>query len=116
MLNRLLQALAEQLIFYLIPIFKACVTQEYHFAIFKKARTVVIRKSDKKEINYIIAKGYRPIALLNIIGKVLEKIIATRLSEAAEAHKLLPKQQIGVRKGRTINTALQLFTDQIHAV
>jgi len=50
---------------------------------------VVLRKSDKKEIDYITAKDYRPIALLNIIRKVLEKIIAMRISEAAETHKLL---------------------------
>jgi hypothetical protein len=43
-------------------------------------------------------KGYRPIALLNTIEKILEKIMTTRFSEAAETHKLLPEQQMGAKK------------------
>ena len=39
--------------------------------------------------------GYRPIALLPTIGKVVEAIVARKVIEAAEAYGLLPTEQIG---------------------
>jgi hypothetical protein len=49
---------------------------------------VVLRKLQKP--TYDVAKAYRPIALLNTLGKVLEKIVARRVSALAEEHDLLP--------------------------
>ncbi len=39
--------------------------------------------------------GYRPIALLLTIGKVVEAVVAKKVTEAAEAYSLLPTEQIG---------------------
>jgi hypothetical protein len=65
---------------------------------------------------YDVAKAYRPIALLNTLGKVLEKIVARRVSALAEEHNLLPTTQMGARPGRSTVTALEMLTEQIRTV
>ena len=50
------------------------------------------------------------------MGKLLEIIIARRLSELVETNHLLPDTQMGARKGRSTVTALQLITEQIHTI
>ncbi len=47
---------------------------------------------------YKTLEGYRPIALLPIIRKVVEAIVAKKVIEAAEAYSLLPTEQIGNRE------------------
>ena len=62
----------------------------------------------KKE-DYTNLKSYRVITLLNCLGKVLEKILATRLSFLANIGSLLHHTQMGSRKQRSaIDTALLL--------
>ena len=80
-----------------------------HFpARFKEARTVVLRKPGKP--SYSDLGAWRPIALLNTISKLIESLMAKRLSQAAEEHKLLPDTQMGARQGRSTETALELLT------
>ena len=59
--------------------------------------------------------SYRPIALLNTIGKIYEGILATRLRDAAEEHNLLPRCQMGARKNRSTESALYHIVQQIQA-
>ena len=55
---------------------------------FKKSITVIIRKDKKRD--YSLPSSYRPIALENIIAKILEKIMVNRISKEAETRNLLP--------------------------
>lgn len=56
-------------------------------------------------------KNYRPIALTSCLGKILEKIINTRLVYVLETRKALSPYQSGFRKGRsTIDNVLDLET------
>lgn len=50
------------------------------------------------------------------MGKLLEKLIANRLSTAADFHNLLPNEQMGARPGRSTITAVKLLTEQIHTI
>jgi hypothetical protein len=71
---------------------------------------VVIPKPNKPD--YSNPKAYRPIALLNCLGKVLEKLMASRLSGMAETHDLLHPDQIGGRPQRSaIDAAMALTHD-----
>jgi hypothetical protein len=79
---------------------------------FKAARTVVLRKPDKD--TYEEPGSWRPIALLNTIGKTMEALLARRLSNFAEKEGLLPDAQMGNRPGRSVDTALELLLEQIH--
>ena len=74
----------------------------------------MLRKPRKKD--YTLAESDRPIALLNTLGKALEIIIARRLSELVEAANLLPPQQMGARKGRSTETALEMLVESVHTV
>ena len=48
----------------------------------------MIRKERKGD--YTLLSSYRPVALENILAKVVERIMATRLAKAAEEYNLLP--------------------------
>ena len=74
----------------------------------------MIRKPNKE--TYTEPKAWRPIALLNTLGKVIKTLTAKRIREAAEANNLLPIEQIGGRQGRLTETALDLLTRQIREV
>jgi len=57
-----------------VQLFQACVDLRHHPRAFKRAVTVVLRKPQKE--SYAQPKSYRPIALLDTLGKALEKILA----------------------------------------
>ena len=69
-------------------LFNACVKLGYHPEVFKRANTVVLRKPKKND--YTNLKAYRPIALLDTIGKALELIVARKLIDVTKANHLLP--------------------------
>ena len=74
----------------------------------------MLRKPGKPD--YTNPKAYRPIALLNTLGKALETIVAKRVRFLAETHALLPHTQIGARKQRSVDTALHLLLEKVHTV
>ncbi len=57
--------------------------------------------------------NYRPISLLPILSKVLEKTVSTQLVHYLEANKLLSKNQHGFRPKLSTATALTVVTDEI---
>ena len=75
---------------------------------------IVLKKPGKAD--YTILKAYRPITLLNTLGKVFESVLARRISAMAEQHMLLPQEQMGARKNRSTETALELLTEQVHTI
>ena len=86
----------------------------YHPKEFRKANTIVLRKPKKKD--YSEPKSYRPIALLSTLGKALETVIGRRLSDCAEDNGLLPPEQMGARRKRSTETALETIVDAVHTV
>ena len=54
---------------------------------YKESITIVIRKERKG--NYILLSSYRLVALENMLAKVVERIVATRLTNIVEEHNLL---------------------------
>ena len=66
--------------------------------------------------NYSNPGARRLIALLNTIGKVLEIVLTKKVTKIAENNSLLPKCQIGNKKGRLINTALELLLEQVYTI
>ncbi|SLM39698.1 Reverse transcriptase domain [Lasallia pustulata] len=111
--NKVLKLAQEELTPLLTAITQACYSVGYHPKSCKDAVTVVLKKPNK---DYREAKSYRPIALLNTLGKVIESVIAKRIQEALEEHRLLPDAQMGARPNRSTVTALELLTEQIHTV
>ncbi|KZL88177.1 reverse transcriptase, partial [Colletotrichum incanum] len=60
-----------------------------------------------------LAKAWRPISLLATLGKVLESVIAERISHAVESYGLLPTNHFGARKQRSAEQALLLLQEQV---
>src|SRR3981081_881889 len=112
--NGLLRAMGPKLAQAIANLTTACWRLEYYPRQFKEARTIVLRKPGKP--SYSDPGAWRPIALLSTIGKVIEALTAQRLSKAAEEHHLLPKTQMGGRKNRSTETALELLTEQIRTI
>ncbi len=112
--NRFLRLIAGELITKFRHLFQACVKLGYHPREFKKANTIVLRKPKKDD--YSEPKSYRPIALLSTLGKALETVVAKRLSDCAENNNLLPPEQMGARRKRSTETALETIVDAVHTV
>jgi exonuclease III len=58
------------------------------------------------------AADFRPIALTSCIGKLLERIVARRLLDWCDAHRLLPEEQSGFRRGRDTLEQVVLLTQR----
>ncbi|KAJ5865178.1 uncharacterized protein N7529_007094 [Penicillium soppii] len=79
----------------------------------RHAKIIPLRKPNKED--YTIAKAWRPISLLATLGKILESVVAERISHAVETHGLLPTSHFGARKQRSAEQALLLLQEQIYA-
>ncbi len=108
-----LKCLRSPLVSFLRPLFQACVDFSYHPIAFCHCNTVPLGKPGKGD--YLVPGAWRPIARLNMLGKVLESVVARRISSLSEEHSLLPDQHMGARPGRSIDTALDFLVQQIHA-
>ena len=72
----------------LCKFFIACLGQGYYPKPLKHSIIVVLKKPQK--LDYTKLGAYRPIALLNTLAKVLEAVVAGRISKEAKARNLLP--------------------------
>ena len=71
--------------------------------------TPIFKKGDKQLIT-----NYRPISLLPICGKILEKIIFNNLYAYLHTNNLISKNQSGFRPGDSITNQLLYLLDEIH--
>ena len=63
----------------------------------------------KVPTNKVKIDKFRPISLLPVVGKIMEKIVNKRLTEVAEKRKWLPKFQKGFRRNKsTLNNLIEL--------
>ena len=76
----------------LAVLIEACFRLGWFPGRFKRAKIVVLQKPGKTPKTYRTPQGYRPIALLPIVGKVIEALVAKRVTKAAEAYGLLPTE------------------------
>ena len=110
--NNIIQTTMEIILPYLHKLFNACLRLGYHPRHFKESITVVLRKPGKDD--YTQPKSYRPIALLNTLGKILEAVVANRLSYLADTYQLLPTRHTGGRKLSSTDHAIHLILQGIH--
>ena len=73
------------------------------------ARLTPIYKSGEKS-NF---DNYRPISVLNILSKVLERLVHRQISDYLERNNLLSCSQFGFRGERSTHHAVTLFTEHI---
>lgn len=95
----------------LLRILNASLSLGYFPERWRTYNTVTLRKPGKSD--YAVPKAYRPVALEETLGKVLESVVATRIADLAEEHGLLPANQFGGRPGRTTTDAVLFLTQKI---
>ena len=91
-----LKAVLPTIVHPLYNIFNSSLRMGYYPTPFRNSVTIALRKPGKDD--YSQPKSYRPIALLNTIGKAIEYIIAKRIQALAEKYIMLPEIYIRGRK------------------
>jgi len=109
--NGFLKACGKPLAKQLAKLATASMRLAYYPQRFRCATVVVIPKPGKTARTRETASGWRPISLINTVGKVIELAITKRLSDAAEAHNLLPEMQMGNRRERSTELAIRVVVD-----
>ena len=77
-------------------------------ALWKSPHVVPVPKS----VNKVDASNYRPISLLSIVGKLLEKYVYSLLWNHLEEHAPLLTNQCGFQAGKSSVTALLMATSE----
>jgi Reverse transcriptase (RNA-dependent DNA polymerase) len=91
-------------------LFEACLRLGYHPRTWKTATIAVVHKPGKED--YSLPKCYCPVALLECMGKLLEKVVAKRLTHDITTLRLIPTTQFGARLySSTVDTGLCLTHD-----
>ena len=75
----------------------------------KMANVVPIYKTGNKHV----FSNFRPVSVLPVFSKLLEKLMYSRLMDFITRNKLLHKHQFGFQKGESTYTALMLLIDKI---
>ena len=83
---------------YLLDLYNLLWTKGYYPDSWKKAHVIPIAKPNKDPTKPL---NYRPISLTSCLGKVLEKMVNTRLCDYLEKHGMLKKEQCGCRKNHS---------------
>ena len=103
---RCVQEAAPTLLPILRQLFQQMLAEGTHPASWRVARVVPVPKPG---VDPHLAKGYRPIALLSVLSKVMEGLIKDRLNHILESEHRLSDQQQGFRQGRSTELALWRF-------
>ena len=110
--NKVIRQALPHIEHHLQALMQASLDMGYFPKAFRTSTTIVLRKPAKPD--YTKSKAYRPIALENTLGKILESVIATVLSYITETHELLPKGHYGARPGRSSEDAMLFLSESIH--
>lgn len=89
--------------------FTKCLTEGAVPARWKEARVVLLRKGNKP-LN--VPSSYRPLCLLNDLGKMFESLVAVRLNTHITNKGGLAHNQFGFRKGRSTDDAVRKLREK----
>lgn len=76
--------------------------------IWKEARIVLLEKPRKNQRD---PPAYRPVCLLNTMGKLFEGILNERIKKEIQEKDILSDKQFGFRKGRSTVDAIKIVTE-----
>jgi hypothetical protein len=78
---------------------------------FKIAKVTVLLKPNKTIAQKATPGAWRPISLLNIVGKVVKAAFARRITNVAKAKHLLSDEQMGNRRERLTDLAIRMVIE-----
>jgi len=106
--TKILGAVHAVLLDMLTGLYNKCLRNGTFPAAWKRSRIVLVRKGDKP---VGLPSSYRPLCLLNDIGKVLEHLLACRLETVVTRNGELAAKQFGFRKGVSTDDAVRMLQD-----
>ena len=106
--NSVLTHCIDLLVKFLGPIYRTTFQLNHYPEKWKRFNTAVLRKQGKPD--YTIPEAYRPIALLNVLAKLLSACVKEALEYHTDQLKLLPNRQFA-RPGCTTTDSLHLLVD-----
>src|SRR5579859_6755908 len=106
--NRVLKRNFSALQPHLLTLAQACINTGHFPSTYKRTITIVLRKPSKPDDTK--PNAYRPIALENTIGKILESIVTESLSYLIKTHDLLPANHFGGRVAKLVNSIVKEST------
>jgi ribonuclease HI len=95
----------------ILALYQGCLRFGYHPKCFRHAVLAIIQKPNKSD--WSSPRSYRPIALLSVLGKGLERLIARNIAWIAIHYKVLASQQFGALP---LRSAIDLTTCLLHDV
>jgi hypothetical protein len=78
---------------------------------FKIDKITVLPKPNKTLEQKSTPEAWRPISLLNTIGKIIEATFAQRIINIAKAKHLLPNKQMGNKRNKSTNLAVKMVVE-----
>ncbi len=94
-------------------LYALCLQEGWHPSPFRKATLCVIEKAGKRD--RASPRSYRLIALLSVLGKGLERVVARRLAWEAVTKKVLPPAYFGALPQRSAVNLAAILADDIQA-
>ena len=94
----------------LVIIFKKCLDTGIFPSEWKKGNIVPIHKKGDKQI----LKNYRPVSLLPICGKILERLMFNEMSKFFIENELISSNQSGFKRGASCVNQLLSITHEIY--
>ncbi|XP_046629480.1 uncharacterized protein LOC124309685 [Neodiprion virginianus] len=95
---------------------KRCLERRYFPRIWKDAELILIPKGTSKTDGVEGERkkqGYRPISLLSVLGKTLERVVDTKIKDHLKNRGFLSKNQYGFREGLSTIDAVDRVTTAI---
>jgi hypothetical protein len=73
-----------------------------------KSEPFIYKKGDRYDM-----QNYRPISIISVFAKQLERIMYNRIISFLYENKIFTEAQNGFRKGKCIETAVQSFIEMV---
>ena len=109
----ILKGIAGQLATPLSELFTECLAQGRFPNTWKQGNITILHKGKGKCETK--CNSYRPVCLLDLLGKTFERVLNERLLKCLEQAKALHPNQYGFRKGRSTEDCLMRIKDAVQA-
>ena len=107
---RMIKICGESILKPLELIFKSCLENGKFPNEWKKANVVPVHKRNNKQL----IENYRPISLLPVCGKILERLIYNKMFEFFTENELISQNQSGLKPGDSCISQLLCITHDIY--
>lgn len=97
----------------LLHLFNKCLSEGKFPRIWKRADVIILRKSLEKPRDD--PTSYRPICLLPVLGKILDSLLATKITKHLEENNIHAEKQYGFRANHCTDDAIHDILKHVNA-